>query len=634
MLNKSDLFPEHLRSLFKKLGIAVLMLYLTRIIFYFFNLSSFPGIGISDFLIAIWFDIITVSLLFLPFYTLFLLPVPFRANKWYRIFFKVLFHTINTTLIAFNLLDVEYFKFTSKRSTFDLFTMVSTGNDFNQLIGTFIGDFWFLIIILLVFILLSEWLYRKTEKPQLEMERFGYVKHTVALIATMAVLIIFSRGGFGLKPVGIIEASRYVQPDHTAFILPTPFTLIKTIDQGGLEPAEYFPGDGDKAYFSPIKTSDPQQILPDKTNVMIIMLESFGNEFVGTYSGNKSYAPFLDSILSHSLYFKYAFANGKKSIEAVPAVIASLPTFMDNPYISSPYGDNEIKALPEILKEHGYESAFFHGATNGSMRFDGFAAICGYDHYFGRFEYDNDDHFDKTWGILDEYFNPWTAKKLTELKKPFFGTLFTLSSHHPFFIPKHMRKKVKYGPQPICASVSYGDYALRKFFDEAKKQPWYDNTLFVILADHTPGSNTPLYNQRTHLYRIPIAFYHPGGKIEAKASDHVFQQLDIMPTILDLLNIETEYYAYGNSYYSDNPGEALTYLEGSYYYFFNNKMLTFSKDRARNLFNFTTNEVEPLDSISYFSEGLTVKELRIKAIIQRYNRDLINNDTSIDEGKN
>lgn len=621
--------PFHVNILIKRLGISLLMLYVTRLIFLAFNSNAFHDLGIIDFLIAFFFDLVTVALFFLPYYTLYLLPIPYRNTRIYQLFFKVIFHVINSVLIGLNLMDVEYFKYTSKRSTYDLFSMVSTGNDFNQLFTTFLTDFWFLIIIYFVLILISDWLYRKTQVEITSPQNRFYLKNTAWMVILLPLFILIGRGGFGLKPVGIIEASTFTKPQNTAFVLPTGFTMIKTIDQTGLVPKEYFKNEGDKKYFNPIKKTNPQEILPDSTNVMIIMLESFGAEFIGACGNGKGYTPFLDSLLNESLSFKYGFANGKKSIEAVPAVLASVPTLMDNPYISSPYGDNTINTLPSILKKYGYESGFFHGATNGSMRFDGFASICGFDHYYGRFEYNNDEHFDKTWGILDEYFNPWTADKLTELKEPFFGMLFTLSSHHPYYIPEHMRDKVLKGPQKICESVNYGDYSLRRFFEEAKKQEWYNNTLFVILADHTPASSTSLYNQRTHLYRIPIAFYHPSGKLNNLKSDVIFQQLDIMPTILDLLNIDTEYYAYGNSYFSDQDREAISYLEGTYYYYRGDKMLIFSNDKARNLFDFTTNDVEPLDSILYFSNEIPIFENRIKSMIQRYDRDLINNQMTI-----
>lgn len=629
--------PEHVATLLKRMLISVLLLYITRLIFFGFNFSAFPRLEFFDFFVALWFDMITVALFYVPYYVLFLLPIPIRGYKLHRAFFKLLFHLTNALLIAPNLLDIGYFKYTSKRSTFDLFSVLGAGNDFSQLVTSFLKDSWLILIIFAILLVFSEFLYRKTQRS---FETFSTVKkgfykvNFVSMVMVIALLVLTARGGFGLRPTGIIEASKYSKGENTAFVLPTAFTMVKTMDQSSLVLVDYFPEKEVAHYFNPIKTSTPQNILPNNTNVMVIMLESFGREFIGTYNDGDGYTPFLDSLIEVSLSFNNGFANGKKSIEAVPAILASIPTLMDSPYISSPYGDNQINSLPSILGKSGYESAFFHGATNGSMRFDAFAALCGFDHYFGRFEYNNDDHFDQTWGILDEYFNPWTAKKATELHEPFFGTLFTLSSHHPYFIPKHMRNKVKKGPQPICASINYGDYALKQFFEEAKKQPWFENTLFVLLADHTPATETALYNTRTQMYRIPIMFYHPSGKLKPQKSDEIFQQLDILPTIIDLLNIETKYYSYGNSYFDKSEKEAITYIEGSYYYFKNNFMTTFTNERARNLYDFTVMSTDVSDSLAGHQIEAKENEKRLKALIQQYNRDLIMNQTTVNEKEN
>lgn len=616
------------KLLLVRLSIVFAMMTFARILFYLFNLDSFSSVGMIDFIVAAWFDCITISLYFSPFILLSLFPFNSKADRFKELFLKLYFHSVNTLMVALNLMDIEYFKYTSKRSTFDLFAILGAGSDFAQLATTFIKDFWILIIFLIIFLVVSEWLYRKTKRFK-SAPTFSIKTLVFNFLVVVPLFVIIARGGLQLKPIGIMEASQYANPENSAFVLNTPFTMLKSYGKERLEIKHYFSEKEEKAIFNPIQITQPQHILPDGTNVVIIMLESFGNEYVGSFNHGVSYTPFFDSLIGQSLTFEHGFANGKKSIEAVPAIIASIPSLMDNPYISSPYGNNKIESLATILKKHGYETGFYHGATNGSMRFDGFAAQAGFDHYFGRYEYNNDAHFDKTWGILDEYFNPWTAKKLSELKQPFFGTLFTLSSHHPYYVPPHMRNKVKKGPHPICASISYGDYALKRFFEEARKQPWYDNTIFVLVADHTPASEDKLYSQRRFMYQIPIVFYHPGKKIVAKRDPEIFQQMDIMPTILDLLNIKTTFYSYGTSYYKKSDREALTYIEGSYYYFTKHHMYTFSNEKARNLLDFTIRKEHVNDSLSYFKVESKAVERRLKAIIQRYNRDLIHNKTVV-----
>jgi phosphoglycerol transferase MdoB-like AlkP superfamily enzyme len=612
-----------------QLGIVWILLSIVRILFYASNKGSFVHVHFQDFLFGAWFDLITIALYFLPFVVLSLLPDSIFPPAIKKRVPQAYYHLTAILLYAVNILDIEYFKYTAKRSTIDLFTVLGAGSDFKQLITTFISDFW-LLILLLVILSAIHFFSNRLLRLKFPFEaRNTLRKSALNYLLFIPVLIVVGRGGFQLKPAGIIEAAHYTSTENSALILNTGFTMIKSYGQERLDEKNYFSQSAELRLFNPIKTSQPQHKLPDGTNVVFIILESFGIEFIGGYGAKTSFTPFLDSLIDQSLYFQYAYANGKKSIEAVPAIVASIPTLMDNPYISSPYATNKIETLAHILKKKGYSTGFYHGATNGSMRFDSFAAAAGFEKYAGRREYNNDAHFDQTWGILDEHFNPWTAKQLSKEQKPFFATLFTLSSHHPYFIPEHMKEQVKQGPQKICASINYGDIALRKFFEEARKHKWFKNTLFVICADHTPSSQTAHFNQRSMMYRIPILFYHPGGKLEAKKEDRIFQQMDIMPTVLDLLNIETQYYAFGSSYYSDEIPEAIAYLEGTHYYLRDNYQMSFNKDKAKNLYEIRKNEKTPTDSLAFHKQKVYLYENRLKAIIQRYNNDLLNNRTRV-----
>lgn len=619
--------PIEIRLLGLRLFFLLISLQICRVIFYIFNHSNFGEVGLSDLFASIYFDSVTIALLGIPFIFISLLYRLLNKSTVYQKLLFFFFHITHFLLIAFNLMDIVYFSYTSKRSTMDLFSMLAAGNDFGQQLSSFFNDFWFLLIFAFILIVLVHYLYKKSNKHTLKIEKVSGIKIGITYAILIAFVIIMGRGGFGLKPVSPIDASQYTRVENSALVLNTAFTLLKSYDKSSLEEKKYFSIVKEEKLFNPIHESKAANLLPNKTNVVIIILESFGNEWVGAAGAKKSFTPFLDSLIGESWYFKNGIANGKKSNEAVPAIIASIPSLSDNPYISSPYADNKINSLPNVLKKEGYSSAFFHGATNGSMRFDGFASHAGFDFYFGRKEYNNESHADKAWGILDEYFNPWTARQLTTLKAPFFASLFTLSSHHPYFIPKHLKGKLRKGPQQICESIHYGDYSLKKFFTEAKKQAWYENTLFVICADHTSATINPMYNQRTEMYKIPIVFFHPKGLLPKRKETRILQQLDIFPTVLDLLNIETKYYSFGNSYFDKTEPEAINYLEGTYHFFKNDHLLTFSNEKARNLYSVLIQKKETIDSISYLSKESRIYEARLKALIQRYNRDLIRNQT-------
>lgn len=529
-------------------------------------------------------------------------------------------------------MDIEYFQFTSKRSTADLFTVLGAGEDFSQLVGTFISDSWHLIIFLILFIVISNWLYNKSKSIETitfkTVTKKFWAREIISFLVVAIILFLIGRGSLGVKPVGPLSATQFTKIENTALVLNTPFTMIKSISNSSLKEEVFFTEKELNQIYEPVHNYNPGGTLNDSTNVVIIMLESFGNEWVGN-AEHDSYTPFLDSLISESLYFPKGIANGKKSIEAVPSIVSGIPSLTDNPYITSNYGTNTIQSLPSILKKYGYNSTFYHGATNGSMMFDQFTELAGYDSYQGRNEYNNEKHADATWGILDEYFNPWSAAEMSKLQQPFFSTLFTLSSHHPYFVPEQYRETLPTGPTPMAQSIAYGDMSLKLFFEEAKKHPYYENTVFVILADHTPAGKGARHMNRIGMYRIPILFYTPNGKIKPNKSDLEFGQIDILPTLLDLLNIKESAYGFGESYFKPNKTGTFTYIQGTYQYYANGYMLTFANGKGKNLYNYELDFLMESDSISYLPKVKNKLENKLKAIIQHYNHDLIYNQMTI-----
>jgi phosphoglycerol transferase MdoB-like AlkP superfamily enzyme len=595
------------------------------------HFDAFKSAVWQDWLAGTFFDAMTVCIAFLPFSIVYLLPLPIHTNKIFRIFCRIYFMLTQAILLLFNLIDLEYFKFTGKRSTFDLITLAQQGDDFNQLIGLFLLEFWWIVLIFLVLLILLDRLYVRWVQPLLFKLKFQFKSQVITLLLMAPLILILGRGGFQLRPMSIIEAAQYTSPERTALVLNSAFTMIKSYGEKGIDSKKYFSSGELDSLFSPLHQSKAANVFKGKPNVVILILESFGDEWLASKNPklDRSYTPFLDELIEKSLYFKNGYSNGKKSIEAVPAIIGSMPSMMTNPYITSQYASNGLSALPQLLKEQGYSSAFFHGATNGSMRFDSYSVLSGYDQYFGRKEYNNDKHYDNTWGILDEYFNPWSARQMSQLKEPFLGTLFTLSSHHPYYVPENRKDSIVKGKEPIARSISYGDYSLRKFFEEAKKQPWYKNTLFVLCADHTPAPVDAEFHSKAKTYSIPILFYSPNQEIKPKKDERIFQQIDILPTILDFANVSTKFYSFGQSAFSNEDRFSIAYLEGVYYYFCGQFLLQFSNDKTIAVADLKLGkDLNATEMKLRKSEWLPI-EKKLKALIQRYNQDIIENQTIV-----
>ena len=329
-----------------------------------------------------------------------------------------------------------------------------------------------------------------------------------------------------------------------------------------------------------------------------------------------------------SLTFDVSLANGKKSIDAMPSILASVPS-LETPYIISHYANNAINGLPALLKDKGYYSAFFHGAPNGSMGFDSFARMAGFDDYFGLDQYPGKDDFDGMWGVWDEPFFKFFADRLDSFRQPFMASIFSVSSHHPFKVPEKYKGRFKKGPAPICEVVGYTDFALNEFFDKIEKSAWFPNTLFIITADHTNESIHPEFQNNFGSYCVPIIFYKPGSNLHG-IRQRIAQQIDIMPTILNFLNFDEEYIAFGNNLLDDSYESFAFNTSGNdYHLYMKDHILEMIDNKPVGLFNYKTDRFLEKNLLSLEPVIRKQMEDKLKAVIQTYNSRLIDNDMTV-----
>ena len=624
----------NLSQLFKHLANLLFVYAICRLLFYFFNYSYFSDLSVwqllSMMIFGVRFDlsvIIVTNILFIIFY---LLPFAFREKKVYRSILKVLFVIVNSIAALANSVDLSYFQFTLKRTNATAFNFFGgkIGNDLQHLFFLFLIEYWYVFVIWLLLSFLLFYRYKKSEKNiQLQWTKKQYVLQTLILIVFSGFSILAYRGGFQLKPISPVSAGEYASVKNVPLVLNTPFTIIKTLDVEAIVPSTAWQIKDEaelKKLYNPIHSAKSEGF--KKLNVIIIALESFSKEYIGSLNGRTTgYTPFLDSLIAESLTFTNAFANGKTSIEGIPAIVSSIPTWMNEPYITSPYGSNQLNSLPNLLKQQNYYSAFFHGGTNGTMGFDAFANLAGYDNYYGRSEYNNEKDYDGNWGIWDEEFLQYTANTINKKQQPFFATVFTLTSHHPFPVPDKYKGKFKEGPLPIERSIGYTDFALKRFFESAKKMPWFNNTLFVLTADHTGLSTDPFFTSKVGNYSIPIIYFMPNSLLKGKDIT-VTQQIDILPSVLDFLNYPLPYFAFGNSVFDKTTQHfALTFGADLFQLIENTFLLQFDGDKATDLYNFSTDSLLSNNLIAKEKALASRMENKTKAIIQTYQQCLINN---------
>jgi phosphoglycerol transferase MdoB-like AlkP superfamily enzyme len=619
--------------------IIMLLFSLCRIGFFLFNFKMFPGVSFSQFISilkgGLVFDISAVVYINLLLILMHIIPFEFRYNDVYQSILRYIYFITNGIAIAMNGMDFVYYRFVDKRATADVFKTFEHETNMVKLFFRFLFDYWPATLFTLFMWFLMVYLYKKvkTRKPAPDWKIGYYAVNVLMIPLVLAMVIGAARGGYkhSTRPITISNAARYVEnPRDVAIVLNTPFSFFRTFDKKVLVKYEFFDNNTLGTLYNPHYY--PEQKMPvSDDNVVIIILESFAREYIGalnrdleggTYTG---YTPFIDSMINVSLTFDVSIANGKKSIDAMPSILASLPS-LETPYTISHYANNQINGLPGLLKRKGYYSAFFHGAPNGSMGFDSFARVAGFDDYFGLNEYPEKADFDGIWGVWDEPFFKFFAGKLNSFRQPFLVSIFSVSSHHPFKVPEKYTNRFKKGPAPIAEVVGYTDFALHEFFDEISSSPWFKNTLFVITADHTNESIHPEFQNDFGSYSIPIIFYKQGSDFNG-IKKRIAQQIDIMPTVLRYLNYDEEYIAFGNNLLDDSYESFAFNTSGSkYHLYMKDHILEMIENKPVGLFNYKNDKFLEKNLLDKNPELQLIMENKLKAIIQTYNSRLIDNN--------
>ena len=626
----------HLLILLKRLGIALLIFSICRILFYIFNSNHFSEVSFDLFIFGIRFDLVAISYLFLPFIFFSIIPFSFRNFRKYQLFLSVLFYLGNTIGIVLNLVDLAYFDFTLKRSTTDLFSIIGAddGKDFFKLLHLYIVDFWYDYMLLIGLVILSYFLYKKYgyfKKNFYPYNKKDYLLHTLIFIIGIASTIIGTRGGLQYKPISIINAGQYTASQNTSIVLNTPFTILKTLFNDNIQTITYYSNEELGAIYSPVISIKNNAAFKNK-NVVLIILESFAKEYVGALNNETGYTPFIDSLIKKSYVFNNAYANGYKSIESLPSILAGLPSLMNKPFLASNYSGNQINGLPFHLKEMGYHTSFYHSGSNGTMGFNGFVGACGIDNYHGLNEYPTPKKdYDGSWGIFDEPYFQYFADELNHKPEPFFSSIFTISSHHPYTIPKEHAGRFPKGDLPLHETIGYTDYALKKFFETIKKMAWYNNTLFLFTADHSARSRTSLYKNRLGRFAIPAFIFDPSEHLIGE-NNEIFQQTDILPSILGIIGTEKKIISFGNNAFDSSQKFIVNYVNSSYQIATQDYFLIFDGQQSTGLFNLKNDPFMKtnLINIKVEEEIKDLLESKLKAIIQQYNNRMINNNLSIE----
>ena len=612
--------------------LAVLfVLSLSRMSLYVFNYRLFSSFSLGEILQAYFYGLrFDLSILFIISSLYILanaLPFGFRRNTYYQKAINTISLIVISLAVIFNMIDAVYYRFTLKRMTYDIFHYVAANGGFLDVAPGFILNFWYITlttVLLVVFLIYLFYRIELNRKVEMMGWRF-YVRQSLLFILSMAIIIIGIRGGFQLKPINIVDASLHAPARLSAVVLNTPFTIVKSYGQTGFQEKDYFSAEELKEIYDPIRVFPiDKNRTENKLNVVVLILESFSSEHIGYLSHQKSFTPFLDSLFEHSLIFA-ATANGKRSIEGIPAVLSSIPTLTNESFLNGPYAANQIEGLAATLEKHQYHTAFFHGGKNGTMSFDAYAYSSGFQEYYGMNEYPDKADYDGHWGIWDEPYLQYFAHSLDNFPQPFLSTLFTLSSHHPYQVPERYKDMLPDGKLEIQKPIAYTDMALRNFFKTAKDKPWYAHTLFVLTADHTSEGAEAKYQNALGQFSIPIAFFMPSDSLLKYYPKKLpVQQLDIFPSIIDYLGLSDTILCFGSSVFDTTSSAfAINHYNSRIQMLNHNYLMQIQEDRVKALYDYRMDSL--LQNNIVGKRDVTEVLNFQRAVIQQYNNRMIRN---------
>lgn len=605
-----------------------------RVIFYLMNASIIGPVGLNELphLLrgSLAFDTASILYVNAPFILLSLLPFRFRERKGYQRMLLWLYSTVNGIALAINLSDGIYFHYARKRFTADELSYLGNNDNTGTVVLKAMAENWYVVLLAVALIFGLVRCYRRIRfAPARREGRRYFLVNLGVLAAGVALTLGGIRGGFSrqTRPITLSNATLYTSSDRKAnLILSNPFCLLRTLGNRSLSYTRFFDSETLDSLYSPYHDPKPDTTALGPRNIVIFVLESFSSEHSALlnpdlYPDGRGFTPFLDSLMREGYCFPNAFANGHKSIEALPSVLSSIPSYR-TPFVLMPQALAETKALPTLLADEGYSTSFFNGSGRGSMGFGAYATLAGVQRYYSREDYEKvcgTGDFDGYWGIWDEPFLQYMSRTLSETPEPFFASAFTLTSHHPFVVPERYADTLPKGKTKVHQGVAYTDMALKKFMETSSKEPWFRRTIFVFVADHVssetfaPKTLTPTGNTR-----IVCLIYTPDGSVRGR-HEGVVQQIDLMPTLLGLLGYDKPYFAFGRDVLHETGRTAMaTNSAGDIYQGITDSLVLFFDGERTTSAYLRSDTLQRQDVSDRRTPLLEEAERQLKARLQQY----------------
>ena len=428
----------------------------------------------------------------------------------------------------------------------------------------------------LVMNFLFSWAARKTRIYQTSQTGYRCLTQAIAFSVCLVICVVAARGTLrqgpplrwgdaytthsmfanhlGLNPVlSLYSAAKTTFSDHrdNVWKATLPTSEAQEITRDLVLTAQDHLIDTDSAAIRRINSPITETQLKVR-NVVVILMESFAGRYVGALGSQDQITPEFDKLSKEGLLFTRFFANGTHTHQGMFASMACFPNLPAFEYLmQSPEGGNHFSGLPQLLSARGFQDAYVY---NGDFAWDnqqGFFSNQGMTHFVGRNDYVNPVVSDPTWGVSDQDMFDRGIAELNQLKddKPFYALLQTLSNHTPYALPDVLPTESVKGHGSLdlhLTAMRYSDWALGQFFKKAKQQPWYNDTLFVVLGDHGFAAPEPMTEMDLYRFHVPMLLIAPGiQQLFGTENTTVASQVDMVPTIMGRLGDDVQHQCWG-----------------------------------------------------------------------------------------
>jgi len=552
----------------------------------FSDLTFFELIG--SFIMGFRVDIITLFTFLSLIILLLAFPVKWVHKRRFRIGMGLVWSTVLSTILLISFSDVLYYDFIHRHISNELFALA---NDTNIIVEMAFGSYLFYTIGASIFFVILSILFYKIFSAPLQHEKVS-AKSWLGLIVLILILFIGIRNSFSHKSFGLSDAYAVNKVSSGNLALNGFFCVYRTASskKGGHEQladlnesilmthnllqSDNAPFENKEIPLSRAFESKPKP----RYNIVIVLLESWGAEHIDGFTRYKelNVTPYFKKLSNESLKFTNFYANGYRSIYGITSIYTgvTLPGGFD--YLGSGLELSNLSYLGKIAKENGYKTIAMQGSNRRSYRVDAVSHLAGFDEYYGAEDMPNVETVEagrapKT-GTYDYNLFHFLHQKLNSEKKPFIAFSFTSTNHSDFHLPS--KKFERYPPDLRNYNGSlntylYADNAIERFMESVKKEPWFDNTIFIFTADHGTGdalcpigkalrpNDKPLAS--IEHFRIPLVIYAP--KIfKPQEIKTLGSQNDILPSILDLLGFNQPFSAMGNSLFDPSVKNRFVYF--------------------------------------------------------------------------